>query len=177
MTDTTARADDLKSPAEYQPPTVKDRDTLPAFWWMFPWLAVKELTEYVDHLKATSRGEQASRIEAQGLARIAVDARDEAKDMVLKLVAANEKADADMTNAEARINQLTMFCERAGAERDREKKRVEEITLLVNERDRWVATRDKEIIRLTNLTRNLKRKLSKAEKAAGIKPKKKGGAK
>jgi hypothetical protein len=83
-----------------------------------------------------------------------------------------------LEKAEARVKQLTVFCENAGAERDYEKKRVEEITLLVNERDRWIDTRDKEIIRLTNLTRNLRRKLSKAEKAAGIKPaKKKGGAK
>jgi hypothetical protein len=101
----------------------------------------------------------------------------EAKDRVLALVMANQSADRDMTKAEARIKQLTVFCENAGAERDYEKKRVEQITLLVNERDRWIDTRDKEIIRLTNLTRNLKRKLAKAEKAAGIKPKKKGGAK
>lgn len=100
----------------------------------------------------------------------------EAKETVLKLIDGNERAEDDMTKAEARIKQLTMFCERAGAERDREKEKVEQITLMCNERDRQINTRDKEIIRLTNLTRSLKRKLSKAQKAAGIKPaKKKGG--
>jgi hypothetical protein len=100
----------------------------------------------------------------------------ENKNLVLKLLDEREKYEKDLTKAEARVKQVTLFCENAGAERDREKKRVEQITLLVNERDRWVDTRDKEIIRLTNLTRNLKRKLSKAEKAAGIKPAKKKGA-
>ncbi len=270
MPDPTAHADDMKSFDPYVPPTVKDNETLPPLWWFNPWNTVLGLLHKVDHLKSTSRGEQASRISAEqlmakycvafqdakhekaeavaalgeharnytliigpegvdlpacikalveahktandwnkeltadrnslllametevkripgyhslensiDLVKWAVDEvidlrkeiRDakaeltEAKDNVLKLVEANEKADRDMTKAEARIKQLTVFCENAGAERDREKKRVEEITLMVNERDRWIETRDKEIIRLTNLTRNLKRKLSKAEKA------------
>ena len=59
------------------------------------------------------------------------------------------------------------------ADIEREKQRVEEITLMVNDRDRQIDTRDKEIIRLTNSNRRLKCKLSRAEKAAGIKPAKK----
>ncbi|CAB4135445.1 hypothetical protein UFOVP291_14 [uncultured Caudovirales phage] len=100
----------------------------------------------------------------------------ENKELVMKLLDEREKYENDLTKAEARVKQLTVFCENAGAGRDREKQKVEEITLMVNDRDRQIDTRDREIIRLTNLTRNLKRKLSKAEKAAGIKPaKKKGG--
>lgn len=100
----------------------------------------------------------------------------EAKDNVLSLVASNERAEDDITKAEARIKQLTMFCERAGAERDREKEKVEQITLMCNERDRQINTRDKAITDLYKQVRSLKRKLSKAQKAAGIKPaKKKGG--
>lgn len=102
----------------------------------------------------------------------------EAKDNVLSLVAGNEQAEDDMTKAEARIKQLTMFCERAGAERDREKEKVEQITLMCNERDRQINTRDEAITDLYKQVRSLKRKLSKAQKAAGIKPaKKKGGRK
>ena len=99
----------------------------------------------------------------------------ENKELVMKLLDEREKYENDLTKAEARVKQLTVFCQNAGAERDREKQRVEEITLMVNDRDRQIDTRDKEVIRLTNLTRNLKRKLSKAEKAAGIKPVKKKG--
>ena len=100
----------------------------------------------------------------------------EAKNLVLKLLDEREKYEKDLTKAEARVKQVTLFCENAGAERDREKKRVEQITLMVNDRDKQVDIRDKEVTRLLNLTRNLRRKLSKAEKAAGIKPAKKKGA-
>lgn len=97
----------------------------------------------------------------------------EAKELVMKLLDEREKYEKDLTKAEARVKQLTVFCQNAGAERDREKQRVEEITLMVNDRDRQINTRDEEVTRLLNLTRNLKRKLSKAEKAAGVKPAKK----
>lgn len=100
----------------------------------------------------------------------------ETKNLVLKLIDSTEKYEKDLTKAEARVKQVTLFCENAGAERDREKQRVEQITLMVNDRDRQVDIRDKEVTRLLNLTRNLRRKLSKAEKAAGIKPAKKKGA-
>lgn len=100
----------------------------------------------------------------------------ETKETVLKLVDGNERAGDDMTKAEARIKQLTMFCERAGAERDREKEKVEQITLMCNERDRQINTRDKAITELYKQVRSLKRRLSKAEKAAGTKPAKKKGA-
>jgi hypothetical protein len=213
MPDPTAHADDMKSPVEYVPPTVRDNETLPPLWWFNPWNTVLGLLHKVDHLKATSRGEQAARIEAAGLANLhkterydflrnvevtleavlspdgyndtidlVVLAADEIKALRASLSVITEDRDAyieklqaerdvycdtvhKLEKAEARVKQLTVFCENAGAERDYEKKRVEEITLLVNERDRWIDTRDKEIIRLTNLTRNLKRKLSKAEKA------------
>lgn len=65
MPDPTAHADDMKSPAEYTPPPVKDNDTLPFLWWLNPWNTVLALLYKVDHLKATSRGEQASRIDAE----------------------------------------------------------------------------------------------------------------
>ena len=83
-----------------------------------------------------------------------------------------EKANAGRTLLVSRDNQIDGLF----ADIEREKQKVEAITIMCNERDWQIDTRDKEIIRLTNLTRNLKRKLSKAEKAAGIKPvKKKGG--
>jgi chromosome segregation ATPase len=81
-----------------------------------------------------------------------------------------EKATAGRTLLVSRDKQIDGLF----ADIEREKQKVEAITRMVNERDRMINTRDEEIIRLTNLTRNLKRKLSKAEKAAGIKPAKKG---
>jgi hypothetical protein len=69
MPDPNAHADDIKSPdnyvpTEYVPPPVKDKDTLPPLWWLNPWNTVLALLYKVDHLKATSRGEQAARIDA-----------------------------------------------------------------------------------------------------------------
>lgn len=64
MPDPNAHADDMKSPTEYVPPPVKDKDTLPPLWWLNPWNTVLALLYKVDHLKATSRGEQAARIDA-----------------------------------------------------------------------------------------------------------------
>ncbi len=63
----------------------------------------------------------------------------ETKETVLKLVAGNERAEDDMTKAEARIKQLTMFCERAGAERDTLKSCNESLKA---DLDRAVAQRD-----------------------------------
>ena len=68
MPDPTAHADDMKSPAEYTPPTIKD--ALPPMWWFCPWPVVTALADKVDHLKSTSRGEQHARIEAEGLATL-----------------------------------------------------------------------------------------------------------
>lgn len=195
MPDPTAHADDMKSPAKHE--------TMPSLWWLEPfgfavsqWNARAEFYKYwrnsiADHntfqrkVELTLKpvfgdcGYEDTIDLVDWAAEEIKDLRSdkarckaellETKETVLKLVAGNERAGDDMTKAEARIKQLTMFCERAGAERDREKQRVEEITLMVN-------IRDKEIIRLTNLTRSLKRRLSKAEKAAGTKPAKKKGA-
>ena len=83
-----------------------------------------------------------------------------------------EKATAGRTLLVSRDNQIDGLFD----DIEKEKQRVHAITRMCNERDRMINTRDEEIIRLTKLTRNLRRKLSKAEKAAGIKPvKKKGG--
>lgn len=62
MPDPNAHADDMKSPTEYVPPPTKD--ILPDFWWLNPWNTVLALLHKVDHLKSTSRGEQAARIDA-----------------------------------------------------------------------------------------------------------------
>lgn len=62
MPDPNTHADDMKSPAEYTPPTIKD--ALPPMWWFCPWPVVTALVDAVDHLKSTSRGEQAARIAA-----------------------------------------------------------------------------------------------------------------
>jgi hypothetical protein len=72
-----------------------------------------------------------------------------------------EKATAGRTMLVSRDAQIDGLF----ADIEREKQKVEAITRMCNERDRMINTRDEEIIRLTNLTRNLKRKLSKAEKA------------
>ena len=53
-----------EEPAEYTPPAVKDNDTLPFLWWLNPWNTVLGLLHKVDHLKSTSRGEQAARLAA-----------------------------------------------------------------------------------------------------------------
>jgi hypothetical protein len=71
MPDPTAHADDMKSPdnyvpTEYVPPPTKD--ILPDFWWLNPWNTVLALLHKVDHLKSTSRGEQAARIGQQNRA-------------------------------------------------------------------------------------------------------------
>lgn len=63
MPDPNAHADTLKVPDEYTPPTIKD--ALPPMWWFCPWPVVTALVETVDHLKSTSRGEQAARIAAE----------------------------------------------------------------------------------------------------------------
>lgn len=89
----------------------------------------------------------------------------ETKETVLKLIDGNERAEDDMTKAEARIKQLTMFCERAGAERDREKEKVEQITLMCNERDRQISALEIDVDSLSRQLRAAKRKLAKAEKA------------
>lgn len=68
MPDPTAHADDMTPPAEYVPPTVKDNETLPPLWWFNPWNTVLGLLHKVDHLKSTSRGEQAARIGQQNRA-------------------------------------------------------------------------------------------------------------
>ena len=62
MPDPNTHADDMKSPAEYTPPTIKD--ALPPMWWFCPWPVVTALADTIDHLKSTSRGEQAARISA-----------------------------------------------------------------------------------------------------------------
>ena len=72
MPNPTAHADDMKSPAEYTPPPAKD--ILPDFWWLNPWNTVLGLLHKVDHLKSTSRGEQASRINAERIMGEALDA-------------------------------------------------------------------------------------------------------
>jgi hypothetical protein len=83
-----------------------------------------------------------------------------------------EKANAGRTLLVSRDKQIDGLF----ADIENEKQRVHAITRMVNDRDTMIDIRDKEIIRLTNLARNLRRKLSKAEKAAGIKPAKKKGA-
>lgn len=82
-----------------------------------------------------------------------------------------EKATAGRTLLVSRDKQIDGLF----ADIEKEKQRVHAITRMVNDRDTMIDIRDKEITRLLNLTRNLKRKLSKAEKAAGIKPAKKKG--
>jgi hypothetical protein len=83
-----------------------------------------------------------------------------------------EKATAGRTLLVSRDNQIDGLF----ADIEKEKQRVHAITRMVNERDTMIDVRDKEVTRLLNLTRSLKRKLSKAEKAAGTKPAKKKGA-
>ena len=68
MPDPNAHPDAMKAPTDYeprlyQPPTIKD--ALPPMWWFCPWPVVTALAETVDHLKSTSRGEQAARIAAE----------------------------------------------------------------------------------------------------------------
>ena len=148
MPDPTAHADDMKSPAVIEP------NTAPALWWVNPWgyaLSMKRALDAVYLLSETTE-----------------DAYKAATTVI-------KQKDDKVEDLNRQLKRITMFCENAGAERDREKQKVEEITLMVNDRDRQIDTRDKEVIRLTNLTRNLRRKLSKAEKAAGIKPAKKKG--
>ncbi len=173
MPDPTAHADDMKSFDPYVPPTVKDNDTLPPLWWLNPWNTVLGLLHKVDHLKSTSRGEQASRISAEGLANLhkterydflrnvevtleavlspdgyndtidlVVLAADEIKRLRASLSVMTEDRDAyieklqaervvycdtvhKLEKAEARVKQLTVFCENAGAERDRLKDDLE----------------------------------------------------
>ena len=82
-----------------------------------------------------------------------------------------EKATAGHTLLVSRDKQIDGLF----ADIEKEKQRVHAITRMVNNRDVMIDIRDKEVTRLLNLTRNLRRKLSKAEKAAGIKPAKKKG--
>lgn len=72
-----------------------------------------------------------------------------------------EKANAGRTLLVSRDKQIDGLF----ADIEREKQKVEAITLMCNKRDGVIVHREEEIIRLTNLTRSLKRKLSKAEKA------------
>ena len=82
-----------------------------------------------------------------------------------------EKANAGRTLLVSRDKQIDGLF----ADIENEKQRVHAITRMVNDRDTMIDIRDKEVTRLLNLTRNLKRKLSKAEKTAGTKPAKKKG--
>jgi hypothetical protein len=85
-----------------------------------------------------------------------------------------EKATAGRTLLVSRDNQIDGLF----ADIEREKQKVEAITIMCNERDRKINTRDEAITELYKHVRSLKRKLSKAEKAAGIKAQakaKKGG--
>lgn len=85
-----------------------------------------------------------------------------------------EKANAGRTLLVSRDNQIDGLF----ADIEREKQKVEAITIMCNERDRQINTRDEAITELYKHVRSLKRKLSKAEKSAGIKkPVKKGGSK
>ena len=83
-----------------------------------------------------------------------------------------EKANAGRTLLVSRDNQIDGLF----ADIEREKQKVEAITLMCNERDRMINTRDEAITELYKQVRSLKRKLSKAQKAAGIKPATKKGA-
>ena len=82
-----------------------------------------------------------------------------------------EKANAGRTLLVSRDKQIDGLF----ADIENETQRVHAITRMVNDRDTMIDIRDKEVTRLLNLTRNLKRKLSKAEKTAGTKPAKKKG--
>lgn len=83
-----------------------------------------------------------------------------------------EKANAGRTLLVSRDNQIDGLF----ADIEREKQKVEAITLMCNERDRAVSALEIDVESLSRQLRAAKRKLSKAEKAAGItKPVKKGG--
>lgn len=81
-----------------------------------------------------------------------------------------EKATAGRTLLVSRDNQIDGLF----ADIEREKQKVEAITIMCNERDRKINALEIDVDSLSRQLRTAKRKLSKAEKAAGIKPAKKG---
>jgi hypothetical protein len=72
---------------------VKHDHTLPPLWWLWPWPHVASLLAKVDHLKSTSRCEQASRIEAS-------IARQSAEQLMAQYCVALQEEKADCAEAE-----------------------------------------------------------------------------
>jgi chromosome segregation ATPase len=129
MPDPNTHADDMKLPADYtprfyEPPTIKD--SLPPMWWFCPWPVVTALAQTVDHLKSTSRGEQASRIAVERVAGEAMQERNRAEK---QLEVAKAGLDAmgkrlDAARAERDIALGEQFA--ALKERDEQKKRADD---------------------------------------------------
>jgi len=146
-----------------------------------------------DELKKATERAEAWKMQAEAVgasSRDLLDRRDAALDELFadkaslkaSLAVITEDRDAYIEKLETATAGRTLLVSRDKqidglfADIEKEKQRVHAITRMVNDRDTMIDVRDKEVTRLLNLTRNLKRKLSKAEKAAGIKPAKKKGA-
>lgn len=109
-------------------------------------------------------------------------AADEIKALRASLSVMTEDRDAYIEKLEKATAGRTLLVSRDAqidglfADIEREKQKVEAITIMCNERDRQINTRDEAITELYKHVRSLKRKLAKAEKAKPLWENKTGGA-